>query len=149
VKLLVQRVSGARVAVDGRTTAEIGTGMLVFVGVEKGDTVDQAGLLAKKLAGFRIFEDGNGKMNLSLREVKGEALVVSEFTLAADVRKGTRPSFDTAEAPERARDLIAQFIEFLRGFELPVKEGVFGTEMAVSLVNDGPVTFLIESRASS
>lgn len=124
-------------------TARISRGMVVFVAVEKGDTVDAAGSLARRLVDFRIFGDDKGKMNLSVKEVEGEILIVPEFTLAADVRKGTRPSFDRVESPERARELVADFTTFLKNNGLPVKEGVFGAHMVVSVENDGPVTFLL------
>lgn len=142
MKLLIQRVRKASVAVEGKTVSEIGRGILAFVGIEKGEQLDTVGALAKKLLDFRIFEDGNKKMNLSIRDIRGEILIVPEFTLAASSAKGTRPSFDLAESPERARSLIKDFVNFLGESKLTVKEGVFGASMEVSILNDGPVTFL-------
>lgn len=144
MKALIQRISGAKVVVGGKTVCASGRGLLVFLGVEKGDTVDAAGRLCRKVASLRIFEDKEGKMNLSLRDTGGEALVVSQFTLAANLRKGHRPSFENAEAPERARELYGAFIECLRGEGVRVSEGVFQARMEVHLVNDGPVTIMLD-----
>ncbi len=143
MKLLIQRVSEANVSVDGKIVSQIGKGILAFIGIEKGDTMDAVGGLAKKLLEFRLFEDKNGKMNLSIKDVQGEILVVSEFTLAADVRKGARPSFDSAEVPDRAKEMITAFVRFLKDEVSGVKEGIFGAHMEVSLRNDGPVTFYL------
>jgi D-tyrosyl-tRNA(Tyr) deacylase len=143
VKILLQRVKQAAVRVEGREVSAIGKGLLVFAAVEKGDTIDAAGGLAKKIAEIRVFEDAAGKMNLSCRDAGGEILLVPQFTLAASCKKGTRPSFDGAESPERAASLLADLAGFLRDSGLPVREGVFGARMEVSLVNDGPVTFLL------
>lgn len=142
MKLVIQRVLKAQVLVEGIAISGIDQGLLVYAGIEKGDTVEQAERFARKLTAFRIFEDGEGKMNLSVQEVGGEILVVSQFTLAAEVTKGNRPGFDPAEAPEPARALIEKFIQFLRDGGALVKEGVFGAHMKVSSVNDGPVTFI-------
>ncbi|HNV85947.1 MAG TPA: D-aminoacyl-tRNA deacylase [Candidatus Omnitrophota bacterium] len=142
MKLVIQRVSRAQVSIKGKGIAQIGRGLLVYAGVEKGDTEEQAEKFAKKLPVFRIFEDEDGKMNRSVQEICGEVLVVSQFTLAADIRKGARPGFDTAEAPDRARQLIEKFVQFLVEEGVCVKEGVFGAHMEVLSVNDGPVTFL-------
>jgi len=142
MRLVIQRVSRAQVSIGGKTIAEIGRGLLVYVGVEKDDTDEQAEKFAKKLPVFRIFEDEGGKMNRSVQEICGEILVVSQFTLAADIKKGTRPGFDTAEVPDRAQSLIEKFVQFLVEEGVCVKEGVFGAHMEVLSVNDGPVTFI-------
>ncbi len=146
MKALLQRVSKAGVEIKGRSVAEIKKGMLVFLGVVKGDTENDLDYLLKKVAQLRIFEDAEGKMNLSVQDIKGEVLVVSQFTLAASTRKGNRPSFDGAEAPERAKALYETFVRRLRETGITVQAGVFAEFMAVSLVNAGPVTILIDSR---
>lgn len=146
MKALIQRVLRAAVFVEGREFSSIGGGLLVFLGVEKGDTADNAAFLAGKLSRLRVFEDASGKMNLSVMDAGGEMLVVSQFTLAADLRKGNRPSFDAAESPEKAQRLYEGFIQGLKGSGVAVKEGVFGARMRVSLENDGPVTMLLESK---
>jgi D-tyrosyl-tRNA(Tyr) deacylase len=146
VKALLQRVSKAGVEINGRSVAEIKKGLLVFLGVVKGDTENDLDYLVKKIAQLRIFEDANQKMNLSIQDIEGEALVVSQFTLAASTRKGNRPSFDSAEAPERARTLYEMFVRGLREMGVTVQTGVFAESMVVSLVNDGPVTIMIDSR---
>jgi D-tyrosyl-tRNA(Tyr) deacylase len=146
MKALVQRVSEASVEVEGRAAASIGRGMLVLLGVEKGDTTEGLEFVARKVANLRIFEDGAGKMNLSVKDIDGEALVVSQFTLAADVRKGNRPGFDNAEEPERAEKMYERFIEKLEEYGVRAARGRFAAHMAVSLVNDGPVTIMIESK---
>lgn len=144
MKLVLQRVKGASVRVKGRETARIGKGVLILIGVQKGDSPEQAAKLAQKVSQLRIFEDEEGKMNLPVGTVEGEVLVVSQFTLAADLRKGNRPSFDTAETPEKAQRLIELFVEGLKKTGLKVQEGSFGTRMEVDLTNEGPVTFLLE-----
>lgn len=121
--------------------------MLVLLGVMHGDTHEDMAYLLRKLPSLRIFEDEAGKMNLSLLDIKGEALVVSQFTLAADTKKGNRPSFAQAERPERARAMYEEFVEGLRSAGVPVQTGVFAAMMDVSLVNDGPVTIMVDSRA--
>jgi D-tyrosyl-tRNA(Tyr) deacylase len=146
MKALLQRVSEAEVSVERKTVSKIARGMLVFLGVERGDAHEDAEYLASKLARLRIFEDGEGKMNLSLLDTKGEMLAISQFTLAAELKKGNRPSFDRAESPERARALFEHFCSRVREQGVPVKEGVFGAMMEVRLVNDGPVTFMVESK---
>lgn len=146
MKALLQRVLKAGVEINCRSVAEIKKGLLVFLGVMKGDTENDLDSLVKKVAQLRIFEDAEGKMNLSVQDIKGEALVVSQFTLAANTRKGNRPSFDSAEAPERARALYETFVQRLKEKGIAVQAGVFAESMAVSLVNDGPVTILIDSR---
>jgi D-tyrosyl-tRNA(Tyr) deacylase len=143
---VLQRVSEAGVAINGQTVGEIKKGLLVFLCAVKGDTDKDLDYIAKKVAQLRIFGDDQGKMNLSVRDIKGEVLVVSQFTLAASTRKGSRPSFDTAEAPERAKALYDTFVTKLRQTGLSVQTGVFAETMAVSLTNDGPVTIFIDSR---
>lgn len=146
MKALLQRVAAASVVVEDRTISEIGSGLLVFLGVERGDTKEDRDYLAGKIANVRIFEDKAGKMNLSLMEVKGEVLVVSQFTLAADCRKGNRPSFDNAEGPEQAEEMYREMVKKLLNCGIRVAEGKFGAHMQVSLINDGPVTIWLDSR---
>jgi D-tyrosyl-tRNA(Tyr) deacylase len=146
MKALLQRVSKAGVDINGRSVAEIKKGLLVFLCVVKGDTESDLDYLVKKVVQFRIFEDTDQKMNLSVQDIKGEVLVVSQFTLAASARKGNRPSFESVEAPERARALYEAFVQRIRETGITVQAGVFAEHMAVSLVNDGPVTILIDSR---
>ena len=145
MKAVVQRVSKAAVEVEGRTVGAIGRGFLVLVGVEEGDNDADAGYLAGKIANLRIFNDDRGKMNLSLGDVAGEVLVVSQFTLSADTRRGNRPSFTKAASPEEGERLYEVFVTDLRGLGVKVATGVFGAKMAVSLLNDGPVTIIIDS----
>ena len=142
---LIQRVSRAGVRVDEEEIASIGTGVLALVAVERGDSDDAARRLAERVAAYRIFSDANGKMNLSLKDVKGELLAVSQFTLAADTSGGLRPSFSSAAAPEEGRRLFDLFVQ-TAAQALPVKTGRFGADMKVSLVNDGPVTFWLRIR---
>ena len=146
MRAVIQRVREARVEVDGATVGAIGTGMLVLLGVARDDTVADAAYLAEKTAGLRIFEDGDGKMNLALPEVGGAVLVVSQFTLLGDCRKGRRPGFTEAAPPELADALYGDFAATLRARGLTVATGVFRAEMLVHLVNDGPVTLLLDSR---
>lgn len=149
MKAVVQRVSEARVEVAGETVGAIGRGVLVLLGVEKGDGEREAEWLAEKTVNLRIFPDEAGKMNLSLGEAGGACLVVSQFTLAGNCAKGRRPSFDTAAPPEMANRLYAYFTEKVRERGVPVATGIFQADMAVSLVNDGPVTFILQSPARS
>lgn len=145
MKVVLQRVSRASVTVGSRTVASIGHGFLIFVGFTKGDGELESDWMAKKVVGLRIFRDPEGKMNRSLDEMGGEILVVSQFTLYGDVRKGRRPSFVRAAHPEVAEGLYNRFVTRLRGLSSgPVEEGEFGTMMEVSLVNDGPVTLVME-----
>jgi D-tyrosyl-tRNA(Tyr) deacylase len=138
---LLQRVSSARVEVEATTVGAIEQGVLVLLGVEKDDDAAKAKALAKRVAGYRVFTDDEGKMNLDVRDVEGAALVVSQFTLAADTRKGRRPSFSSAAAPDVAETLYLEFCDALQAQDVPVQTGRFGADMQVHLVNDGPVTF--------
>lgn len=144
MKVLVQKVISASVEVNKQTVSSIGHGLLLFVGVEKGDDRLKADYLAKKAADFRIFTDEFGKMNLSIKDVAGEILAVSQFTLAADLSRGNRPGFDTAASPQEAEKLYEYFVEQLRSCNLKVKTGIFQAHMKVSLINDGPCTFLLQ-----
>lgn len=146
MRAVVQRVDQARVYVEEVPVAAIGRGLLVFLGVEEKDTEDDARQLAEKIVYLRIFEDGQGKMNFSLPEAGGELLVVSQFTLLGDCRKGRRPSFGRAEKPEPAKDLYERFLEMAGGFGVRAVGGVFQAVMKVDLVNDGPVTILLDTR---
>jgi D-tyrosyl-tRNA(Tyr) deacylase len=145
MRAIVQRVSRAQVAVDGEIVGEIGRGLLVLLGVTHADAEGDADYLADKIAGLRVFEDENGKMNLDVAAVKGGILVVSQFTLYGDVRRGKRPSFDAAAPPEPARQLYEYFVECIRAAGLPCETGRFQEMMEVELVNDGPVTILLDS----
>jgi D-tyrosyl-tRNA(Tyr) deacylase len=142
---LLQRVSQAKVEVAGRITGAIGTGLLVLLCAVKGDGEDDIAYLADKISRIRIFEDQDGRMNRSVRDVGGGILVVSQFTLAAATRKGNRPSFEVAEVPERARELFDAFTARLRETGLEVRMGIFGEKMNIALVNDGPVTIILDS----
>jgi D-tyrosyl-tRNA(Tyr) deacylase len=132
------------VNVEDSVVGEIGQGMVVLIGITHGDTEEQADWLARKIAGLRIFEDDEGKMNAGLLDVDGAALVVSQFTLYADTRKGRRPGFTDAAPPEAAEPLVEYFVQVLRGHGVPVDTGVFGADMLVEIHNDGPVTVLLE-----
>lgn len=145
MRALIQRVSQAKVEVDGAITGEIGKGLLVFLGVAKPDTAVDAGFLVNKVIQLRIFPDDEGKMNRSLADAGGSLLVVSQFTLYGDCRKGRRPSFDAAAPPDQARSLYEHFVTEARRAGVHVETGVFQAHMDVSLVNDGPVTLLVES----
>ena len=144
MKILVQKVLEASVSVEGSTVANIKNGYLLFVGVEKEDTSFQADYLAKKIAHLRIFTDENDKMNLSIQDVGGEILAVSQFTLAADVSRGNRPGFETAARPDEAQSLYEYFVTQLKQFGIPVKTGIFQADMKVFLINDGPCTFMLQ-----
>lgn len=146
MRAVLQRVSEARVRVNGEIVGEVGRGLLVLLGVGQGDGEADVRFLVEKTAGLRIFEDAQGKMNLSVEEVAGAVLVVSQFTLYGDCRQGRRPGFSAAAPPELADALYRQFVQGLRARGLPVATGIFQAEMAVELVNDGPVTLLLDSR---
>jgi D-tyrosyl-tRNA(Tyr) deacylase len=145
VKALLQRVSAASIVVGNDVVAEIGKGMLIFLGVEKGDTMSDLEYLARKLCSIRIFDSEYGKMNLSVTDVSGEVLLVSQFTLAADCRKGNRPSFDRAEIPVKAEEMYLEMAKKLRKEGIRLAEGRFGAHMKVHILNDGPVTILLDS----
>lgn len=146
MRAVIQRVSRARVVIGAQEHAGIGAGILVLLGVEKGDTPEDASLLAKKIVELRIFEDEGGKMNRSILETQGEVLAVSQFTLLGDCRKGRRPSFDDAAPPDQARLLYEAFVKDIRGSGLRVETGMFQAMMDVELTNQGPVTFILDSR---
>lgn len=141
MKLLIQRVLEASVTVNGNITGQIKQGLLVFLGVEKGDTNDKADYLAQKLLNLRIFEDAEGKMNLSVSDIGGELLVISQFTLAADTSHGNRPGFSNAEEPQKAKQMYDYFNTLLAKKGFPPQQGIFQAEMKVHLINDGPSTF--------
>jgi D-tyrosyl-tRNA(Tyr) deacylase len=145
MKLVVQRVSEARVVVNSSSTGTISTGLLLFIGISKSDTPADADYLLDKVTHLRLFPDDAGKMNRSVQEVGGSLLLVSQFTLYADCRKGRRPSFDQAAPPEQAQALYNYFVESARKGPVPVETGIFQATMQVHLVNDGPVTILIDS----
>ncbi len=149
MRALMQRVSQARVTVDGSVVGEIGAGLLILLGVAKPDTLANAEFLVDKILNLRIFPDPAGKMNLSLLDTRGELLVVSQFTLYGDCRKGRRPSFDAAAPAEQARTLYESFVALARRSGLRVETGVFQAHMDVSLVNDGPVTLMLETETAS
>jgi D-aminoacyl-tRNA deacylase len=148
VRAVVQRVSRAKVSVRGETSGEIGRGLLVLLGVAREDSESDADHLAKKIAGLRIFEDEHGKMNRSVAEIGGALLVISQFTLYGDVRKGKRPSFDAAAPPEVARHLYQRFIDDIKTLGIPCQSGRFQEDMQVELLNDGPVTISLDSSKS-
>lgn len=145
MRIVLQRVRGASVTVAGEEISRIGRGLAVLLGVGKGDTEADAAKLADKVAMLRIFEDEQGKMNLSLLDIGGAALVVSQFTLYADCKKGRRPGFDQAAPPEEADKLYNKFVENLRGLGVPVRTGRFQAKMLFEIQNDGPVTVLLDS----
>lgn len=145
MRAVVQRVSRGQVTVDGEVVGQIGRGYVVLLGVSKEDTAEAADYMAEKVAGLRVFEDEAGKLNLSVQDVGGEVLAVSQFTLYGDVRKGRRPGFDRAGRPELAEPLYERFVAKLREYGITVATGRFQTHMHVELVNDGPVTILLDS----
>lgn len=144
MKIVVQRVKNAEVEVEEKTVGKIGTGFLVLLGVTHNDTKEQADYLVKKLCNLRVFTDEQGKMNLGLKAVKGELLIVSQFTLYADCSQGNRPSFTEAAKPDKANELYEYFCQECEKNEIHVEKGIFGADMKVSLLNDGPVTIVIE-----
>jgi D-tyrosyl-tRNA(Tyr) deacylase len=144
MRALLQRVSKASVSVEGQTISTIGKGLLILLGIGHGDGEEQAKFLAEKIANLRVFEDDQGKTNLSILDVKGEAIVVSQFTLYADTRKGRRPSFIDAALPYVAEPLVDHFVDLLRGQGVPTQTGKFGVHMEVEIHNDGPVTIWLE-----
>jgi len=144
MKLVVQRVKNAQVEVDDKVISKIDKGFLVLLGVKYNDTKETADYLVKKLCKLRVFEDGEGKMNLSLKDIGGKLLIVSQFTLYADCSQGNRPSFTNAANPEKANDIYEYFCSECEKQDIQVKKGIFGAEMKVSLLNDGPVTIILE-----
>ncbi|HHV39094.1 MAG TPA: D-tyrosyl-tRNA(Tyr) deacylase [Tepidimicrobium sp.] len=146
MRAVVQRVSKASVSVDGDIVGEIGKGLLVFLGVGKDDNDDDLEYMVGKILGLRIFEDDDGKMNLSLEDIDGDILVVSQFTLYGDVRKGRRPSFSTSAGPDIAENMYELFIKSCQARQINVEKGTFGADMDVELINDGPVTILVDSK---
>jgi D-tyrosyl-tRNA(Tyr) deacylase len=146
MRAIVQRVSQASVKVDGATVGEIGTGLLVLIGVAHDDTGQDADYLAGKITGLRVFEDAEAKMNLSVGDIGGAILAVSQFTLFGDVRRGKRPSFDAAARPEQAKKLYDYFVERVRSIGLKCETGTFQATMKINLVNEGPVTIMIDSK---
>ncbi len=145
MKALLQRVKSASVEVNSKQVSSIGAGLLVFLGIEKDDTPSNASYLCQKIQNLRIFEDENGKMNKSVKDIDGSILVVSQFTLAADTSRGNRPGFETAARPQEANELYNFFVETLSK-DVNVKTGIFQADMQVSLINDGPATFMLEKR---
>jgi len=146
MRAIIQRVSKASVIVEGEVTGSVGKGFLVLLGVADEDTAEDMDYIIRKVTNMRIFEDENGKMNLSLKDVDGGLLVVSQFTLFADTRKGNRPGFSGAGAPDFSKKVYLEFVEKCRSLGFETGEGIFGADMKVSLVNDGPVTIMIDSK---
>lgn len=145
MRAVIQRVRRAQVTVDGRVVGQIGSGLLVLLGIGKGDTAETAGYLAEKTANLRIFDDAGGKMNVSVLENGGAALVVSQFTLYGDVRRGRRPAFERAAPPQEAKETYEQYVIRLRSLGIRVETGIFQAHMVLELENDGPVTILLDS----
>ena len=145
MKVLIQRVKKAAVDIEGKNYSSIEKGILALVGIEKGDTLEQVEKLARKIVNLRIFPDENDKMNRSLIDVQGEMLIVSQFTLCGDCKKGTRPSFDKSAPPNAANELYEKFIDFVNSYDIKTSTGKFAAMMEVSLINDGPVTFMLEA----
>ena len=145
MKTVIQRVTNANVKVDSETVGEIKQGLVVLVGISDEDTEETVKQMIRKIANLRIFTDDNGKMNLSIKEINGELLVISQFTLYADCTKGNRPGFSNAGKPEHANKLYKYFIKVAKEFEIHTEHGVFGANMKISLVNDGPVTIILEN----
>ena len=146
MKAVIQRVTRVKVTIEGKVHGEIGRGFVVLLGVAKDDTKEDMDYLVKKISGLRVFEDAEGKMNLGLRDVNGDLLIISQFTLFANTKKGNRPSFVDAGLPEPSKAFYLEFIQAFRSLGFNVGEGEFGADMAVELVNDGPVTIIIDSK---
>ena len=146
MRAVIQRVTSARVIIDGQEYSRIDIGLLVLIGVEKEDTIEDGEMLARRIVELRIFEDDAGKMNRSIAEAGGQILAVSQFTLLGDCRRGRRPSFDPAAPPDMARELYQRFVEQISALGIPVKTGVFQAMMDIELTNQGPVTFILDSR---
>ena len=146
MKVVLQRVLSGKVVVSGETVGEIGQGIVVLVGFEKGDINSYIDKMVDKIVNLRIFEDAAGKMNLSVKDINGSLLIVPNFTLAADCRKGRRPSFQSSEDPERAEEMFRRFVEKCKKVGVEVQTGIFGADMKVHIVNDGPVTFILNSK---
>ena len=144
MKVLIQRVKRASVTIDNKLYSKIDKGILALIGIEKSDTIEPVQKMAKKLSGLRIFPDENDKMNRSILDIHGEMLIVSQFTLCGDCKKGTRPSFDKSAAPDIANKLYEDFVKEIQNYGIKTGTGVFGAMMDVELVNDGPVTFMLE-----
>ena len=145
MKALLQRVSSSKVEVEGKVVGQISKGLLVFIGIEKQDDMMSADKMVKKILSYRVFPDSDEKMNLSIRDINGELLIVSQFTLAADTKNGTRAGFSKAMLPTEAEKLYNNFLEKTQSMGTITESGIFGADMQVSLVNDGPVTFLLET----
>ncbi|RUM48564.1 MAG: D-tyrosyl-tRNA(Tyr) deacylase [Hydrogenothermus sp.] len=145
MKAVIQRVLESKVEVNGKVVGQIGQGLNILLGVEKGDTDKEVEKLVNKIVNLRIFEDEKGKMNLSLLDINGEVLVISQFTLAGNIKKGRRPSFDNAENPDRAKELYEKFVEEISKL-VKTQTGIFAVDMKVFILNDGPVTFIIDSK---
>lgn len=146
MRAVVQRVSSAEVRVDGKSVGQIGKGLLIYLGVGKDDSISEIEYMAEKVSGLRIFEDDNEKMNLSVQDIGGEILAISQFTLYGDVRKGKRPSFTDSAAPDKGEEFYNQFIKKIQDIGIIVKKGIFGAHMMIDYVNDGPVTILLDSK---
>lgn len=143
---VIQRVTSSSVTVDGKVVGKIGTGLNILLGVKKGDGKEDIEKLVNKIVNLRIFRDENDKMNLSLLDVNGEALIISQFTLAGNVKKGRRPSFDSSENPELAKEYYEEFCKLVKSEGIKVETGIFGAMMDVEIHNDGPVTFILDSK---
>lgn len=146
MRAVIQRVQRASVTVEDKVISSINQGFLVLLGVEKGDVQEDIDYMVKKIVGLRVFEDSDEKMNLSIQDINGEIIIVSQFTLAGDVRKGRRPSFSNAMAPNEANDMYLEIVKQIKSFGINVGTGEFGAHMDVELINDGPVTILLDSR---
>ncbi|MCH5185121.1 MAG: D-tyrosyl-tRNA(Tyr) deacylase [Oscillospiraceae bacterium] len=147
MRAVLQRVKESRVSVDGRIVGNISAGLNILVGIEKGDTEEELAYAAAKILSMRIFDDKDGRMNLSVRDIKGEILVISQFTLYGDCRRGNRPSFERAAPGNEAEKLYGKFVDMLKNGGLKVETGIFGADMEVNIVNDGPVTIILERKA--